>query len=73
MGSGGMHARHASHIGAGAEPEKRTEEAEPAHGHVAPPDAAANMVLRPLLDTHIPGVLWLRANVLYLQARQSVA
>lgn len=65
MGSGGTHAQHASQD----RPAGHREVEQPRHVHVAPPEAAADMVLRPLVDTQIPDVLWLRANVMYLQGR----
>lgn len=73
MGSGDTHAKHASQGGSAGDAVEQGEDEEPPHVvHLAPPEAAANMVLRPLIDTQIPGVLWLRANVLYLQERQRV-
>lgn len=64
-GSEDKHVKHASQD----KTDRGEAEEPPPHVQVAPPEAAADMVLRPLVDTQIPAVLWLRANVLYLQDR----
>lgn len=64
-GTQGSEHTHTKNSPAEAKPEQAAQEVAPPQ--VAPPDAAAGMVLRPLIDTHVKDVLWLRANVMYLQ------